>query len=126
MTFLVGLLNLICLLAWGCLMLFLYAVGGGRSWDPATLFLYCGPLAYFFLCFVSTLPVVTPARMLPVGILANVALLPFLGMGLAHGGEGLLFALPFLALTALWYVAWRRKSAASLAPRAAGGNPPPP
>ncbi|MBI2768580.1 MAG: hypothetical protein HYX47_03060 [Burkholderiales bacterium] len=53
MAILVAILNLLALLAWGCLMLFLYAVGGGRSWDPTTLFLYCGPLAYFCLCFVK-------------------------------------------------------------------------
>jgi hypothetical protein len=109
---LVGLLNLLGLIAWGCLMFLLYAASGGRSWDPATLFLYCGPLTYFAICFASTLPVVPAAWMAALGIAANLALVPFLWMGMLHGNEGLYFALPFLALTGLWYVAYRKKVAA--------------
>ncbi len=109
MTIFVGILNLLGLLAWTGLMLFLYAVSGGRSWDSTTLFLYCGPLAYFVLCFISTLPFVRGPAMATLGILANLALIPFVGAGLSQGGVGLLVALPFLGLTALWYLAYKNQ-----------------
>ena len=115
MTFLVGLLNLLGLLAWTGWMIFLYAVGGGHSWDPTTLFLYCEPLAYFALCFVSTLPFVRGPGMATLGLLANLALIPFVGTCLSHGGEGLLFVLPFFVLTALWYFAYKGKLAREIA-----------
>lgn len=130
MTFLVGLLDFIGLLLWTCLMIFLYAAGGGHPWDPTTLFLYCGPLAYFVLSLVSTLPGTRSQSMAILGIVANLALLPFLGISLSHGAEGLIFALPFLALDGLWYLAYRGRTRAvrSIPPSSddAPAVPPPP
>ena len=111
MTFFAGLLNFLGLLAWILLMLFLYAAGGGHAWESTTFFLYCCPLVYFVLSFLSTLPFARGPTMGYLGIAANLALVPFLAVSLSHGGaEGLIFGAPFLVLSALWYLAYRRRS----------------
>jgi|SRR5882724_10974682 len=110
MRFLVGLLNFLGFTVCAGLMVVLYAAGGGRSWEPNTLALYSGALAYFALCFASSLPFVGRSAMAGLGFVGNIAVIPLVLVSLQHGGiEGLLFVLPFVVLTALWYVAYRGK-----------------
>ena len=105
---LVGILDLLGLIAWVVVMRGVHAAGGGRPWDPVVLFLFCGPLAYFLLSFVSTAPFFKPRGMLILGVLANLATLPFF-ISVLTEDVSLYLSAPLLILTVLWFVAYRKK-----------------
>ena len=104
---LVGILTLSGALLCIAVMVFLYAAGGGRAWDPTTLLTYCGIFVYFLLSFFSTLPPVRSQAMAGLGVVANLALIPLLLLALSHGGEVMWSLVPFLGLGGLWYLAYR-------------------
>jgi phosphatidylserine synthase len=112
MAIFTGALNALAILAWLCLMAFLYAAGGGRPWNHDVFVSYCGPLLYFAICLVTTLPFIRGKAMLYLGILAHLILIPFVISILSQGTAALPFVVPFVVLASLWYATYRTRRSA--------------